>query len=105
MCFTGIQLAVNSVSPNRKVLGTLNSLALTGVSLRRAFLPALFTSLFSLGARTQLWWGYAIWLLMVILAAWFVVIASWLPEEENTKQVPERAGNLGRLLADHEQET
>lgn len=85
MCFTGIQLALNDVSPSMKVLGTLNSLALMGGSLVRSFSPALFASLFALGARTQWLWGYSIWVLMVALAVWFVVISTWLPEHEKPK--------------------
>ncbi|KAJ5690801.1 hypothetical protein N7462_005193 [Penicillium macrosclerotiorum] len=54
MSFTAIQLAINDVSPSPRVLGTLNALALTGVSALRAFCPALFTTLFALGARSQL---------------------------------------------------
>lgn len=87
MCFTAIQLALNDVAPSMKVLGTLNSLALMGVSLVRSFAPALFASLFALGAGTQWLWGYAIWVLMVLLALWFVVISSWLPEEQGKANV------------------
>ncbi|CAN8099184.1 unnamed protein product [Discula destructiva] len=87
MCFTAIQLALNDVAPSMKILGTLNSLALTGTSLMRSFSPALFTSLFALGARTQWLWGYAIWVLMVLMAVWFVVISAWLPEEEKAAVV------------------
>lgn len=83
MSFTAIQLALNDVAPpdQPRVLGTLNSLALTGVSLVRAMAPALYTSLFALGARTQWLWGYAIWALMALLGVWFVVVARWLPEK------------------------
>lgn len=82
MCFTAVQLALNDASPDARVLGTLNSLALTGVSLMRAFAPALFTSLFALGARTQWLGGYAIWVLMVAMAVWFTVAVRWLPEKK-----------------------
>ncbi|KUI57206.1 hypothetical protein VP1G_04478 [Cytospora mali] len=86
MSFTAIQLALNDVSPNPKVLGTLNALALTSVSALRAFAPAAFTSLFALGARTQWLWGYAIWVLMVALALGFTVVSRYLPEPK--KKVP-----------------
>lgn len=85
MCFTGIQLALNDVSPSMKVLGTLNSIALMGVCLVRSFSPALFSSLFALGARKQWLWGYSIWALMVFLAVWFKVISAWLPEHDKAK--------------------
>lgn len=86
MSFTAIQLALNDVSPNAKVLGTLNSLALTAVSLLRSFAPALFTSLFAIGARTQLLWGYAIWVVMVLLALGFTILARYMPEEKNREK-------------------
>lgn len=82
MSFTAIQLALNDVSPDARVLGTLNALALTGSSALRAFAPAVFTSLFALGARTQWLWGYAIWVLLVALALGFTVVARYLPETE-----------------------
>lgn len=87
MSFTAVQLAVNDVAPSPKVLGTLNSLALMSVSLVRSFTPAAISSLFALGARTQWLWGYAIWVLMVLMALWFTVISRWLPAEKEKKRV------------------
>lgn len=87
MAFTAIQLALNGVAPDPRVLGTLNSLALTGVSLMRSFAPALFTSLFALGARAQwLLKGYSIWVLMVALGAWFTLVVRWLPPDEEEER-------------------
>lgn len=86
MSFTAIQLALNDVAPSPKVLGTLNALALTGVSALRAFCPALFTTLFALGARTQLAGGYAIWVLMLIIASGLSVTAKYLPEPEAARK-------------------
>lgn len=83
MSFTAIQLALNDISPSPAVLGTLNALALTGTSLLRAFAPALFTSLFALGARTQWLHGYAIWILMLAIALGFTVVARFMPEPNN----------------------
>lgn len=86
MSFTAVQLALNDVSPNPRVLGTLNSVALAAISLLRSFAPALFTSLFAVGARTQWLGGYAIWVLMALMALWFTVLARFLPEEKKTKK-------------------
>lgn len=86
MSFTAVQLAVNDIAPSPKVLGTLNSLALMSVSLVRSFTPAAISSLFALGARTQWLWGYAIWVLMVLMALWFTVISRWLPSEKKKKK-------------------
>jgi hypothetical protein len=69
----------------------LNALALTSISALRAFCPALFNSLFALGARTQLLGGYAIWILLFVLASGLSVAARYLPEpQENQKS---RNGN------------
>ncbi|EKV12647.1 Tetracycline resistance protein, TetA/multidrug resistance protein MdtG [Penicillium digitatum] len=80
MSFTAIQLILNDVAPSPRVLGTLNALAMTGIGALRAFTPALFTSLFALGARTQLAGGHAIWILMFILASGLSVTTKYLPE-------------------------
>lgn len=80
MSFTAIQLALNDVSPSPRVLGTLNALALTGSSGLRAFCPALFTTLYALGARTQLAGGYAIWIFLALLASGLSFVAKYLPE-------------------------
>ncbi|KAJ5907721.1 hypothetical protein N7495_000403 [Penicillium taxi] len=87
MSFTAIQLALNDVSPSPRVLGTLNALVLTGSSVLRAFCPALFTTLFALGARTQLVWGYAIWLLMLFLALSLSFVVRYLPEPHGVKRL------------------
>lgn len=87
MSFTAIQLSLNDISPSPHILGTLNALALTGVSTLRAFCPALFSSLFALGMNTQLANGYAIWMVMIVLASGLSVAAKYLPEPE--RQVPE----------------
>ncbi|TDZ17403.1 Efflux pump azaK [Colletotrichum orbiculare MAFF 240422] len=86
MSFTGIQLALNDVSPNPQVLGTLNALALTGVCVIRSFTPATFTSLFAIGARTQALGGYAIWLLMALVAVPYIFAVRRLPEAEDLQK-------------------
>lgn len=80
MSFTAIQLALNDISPSPRVLSTLNAIALTGASCLRAFNPALFNSLFAVGARTQFLGGYAIWILMILIAAGLPLAAQYLPE-------------------------
>lgn len=97
MSFTAIQLALNDVAPNAKVLGTLNSLALMASALIRSFAPALFTTLFAIGARTQWLKGYAIWVLMVLMALGFTVMTRFMPEKSKGKtavegQLRERRG-------------
>ncbi|KAJ5643623.1 uncharacterized protein N7484_006130 [Penicillium longicatenatum] len=80
MSFTAIQLALNDVSPSPRVLGLLNALALTGSSCLRAVCPALFTTLYALGARTQLAGGNAIWIFLALFASGLSLGARYLPE-------------------------
>ena len=92
MSFTAIQLALNDVSPSPATLGTLNALALSVVSGVRAFSPALFAGLFALSVRTQLLWGYAIWVLMVAIGLGFAVVSRWMPDYDALKRARERGG-------------
>lgn len=80
MAFTGVQLALNDVSPAPEALGTLNALALTITSGLRAFSPALFTSLFAIGVKDQIVWGYLVWVILVVLALVYIVSSRFLPE-------------------------
>ncbi|KAL3469001.1 MFS general substrate transporter [Aspergillus californicus] len=86
MSFTAIQLALNDITPSPRLLGTLNALALTSSSALRAFCPALFNSLFALGARTQLAGGHAIWVLLVFIAFGLSLAARYLPEPNNAHE-------------------
>ncbi|KAH6854178.1 major facilitator superfamily domain-containing protein [Chaetomium sp. MPI-CAGE-AT-0009] len=95
MCFTAIQLALNDVSPSPATLGTLNALALAIVSGVRAFSPAAFSGLFAVGARTQLLWGYAIWVLMVAIGLGFTVVSRFMPDYDELKK--QRAREGGRV--------
>ncbi|KAI0905059.1 major facilitator superfamily transporter [Ustulina deusta] len=80
MAFTGAQLALNDVSPSHETLGMLNALALTLTSGLRSFSPALFASLFAIGAGNQFFYGYLVWVILVILALGFTVSTRFLPE-------------------------
>ncbi|AEO66176.1 uncharacterized protein THITE_2114086 [Thermothielavioides terrestris NRRL 8126] len=94
--FTAIQLALNNVSPSPATLGSLNGLALAITSGVRSFSPALFSSLFALGARSQLLGGYAIWVLMVLLALGFTVVSRYMPDYDEMKRRRERAEAAAR---------
>ena len=100
MCFTAIQLALNDVSPSPATLGTLNALALSIVSGVRAFSPAAFSGLFAIGARTQLLWGYAIWVLMVAIGLGFTVVSQFMPDYDELKRQRAREGDRVRYTAD-----
>jgi hypothetical protein len=92
MSFTAIQLALNDVSPSPATLGTLNALALAIVSGVRSFSPAAFASLYAIGARAQLLWGQAIWVLMVAMALGFTVMSRYMPDFDEMKKRREREG-------------
>ncbi|ETS80159.1 hypothetical protein PFICI_07688 [Pestalotiopsis fici W106-1] len=79
MAFTAVQLCLNDVSPSPQLLGTLNALALTCTSGLRSFSPALITSLYAIGVRSQILWGYLAWLIIVFIAIGFTVAARFLP--------------------------
>jgi len=98
MSFTAIQLALNDVSPNPLVLGTLNAIALSLVTGVRAVSPGTFSSLFAIGARTQWLWGYSIWVVLASLAAGFTVVSRYLPDYAELKRERDRK-RMERILA------
>lgn len=83
-----IQLALNDIAPTHETLGTLNGVALTVVSAVRAFSPALFSSIFAIGADSQALGGYLIWLVLIILALGYSLAIHWLPEKAEGKLTP-----------------
>ncbi|KAH8669176.1 major facilitator superfamily domain-containing protein [Xylariales sp. PMI_506] len=81
MGFTAVQLALNDICPTPESLGTLNAMALIISSAVRTFCPALFTSIFAIGASTQLLNGYLVWVILTCLGVGFTFNARHLPEE------------------------
>ncbi|KAH8891878.1 MFS general substrate transporter [Thozetella sp. PMI_491] len=103
MSFTAVQLALNDLSPNHESLGTLNAISLALVSGVRSFAPALFTSLFAIGARTQLAWGYMIWFLLALLSAPLMLETGRVPDYEKSKRQREELGvEASAVLTDEE---
>ncbi|CAJ2506556.1 Uu.00g006860.m01.CDS01 [Anthostomella pinea] len=80
MAFTAAQLALNDVSPSPQSLGMLNAVALTISSALRSFSPALFASLFAIGAKNQFFYGYFVWIIMAVLALGFTISTRFLPQ-------------------------
>ncbi|KAJ3046788.1 hypothetical protein HK097_000515 [Rhizophlyctis rosea] len=85
MSFTGVQLGVNDVCPEPQSLGQLNALSLTGVSALRAVVPAVFSSAYAVGVRTQWVWGYAVWVLLVALAVGFRFAVGYWPDDKKVE--------------------
>lgn len=82
MAFTGAQLALNDISPDQHVLGTLNAIALTGSSAIRSVAPAVATAVYAIGVRNHVFGGHLAWILMIFLALVFTVGARWLPDDK-----------------------
>ncbi|KAI1272273.1 major facilitator superfamily transporter [Xylaria sp. FL0933] len=95
MAFTGAQLALNDVSPSHETLGMLNALALTLTSGLRSFSPALFASLFAIGAGSQFFYGYLIWVVLALLALGFTISTRFLPESSEKQPVNGEQGDVG----------
>lgn len=81
MSFACVQLALNDISPSKRVLGTVNALALTVNSGVRAAVPAGFTTVYALGIK----WGWAdghlAWIILIVVALALNVAVWNLPEE------------------------
>ncbi|KAI9162837.1 major facilitator superfamily transporter [Paramyrothecium foliicola] len=86
MAFTGVQLAINDVSPDPHVLGTLNAIALTASSGIRAILPGVSTVIYTVGVREQILGGQLAWVLLIPLALVFTVASRWISEPEKSNQ-------------------
>ncbi|UNI18368.1 hypothetical protein JDV02_004641 [Purpureocillium takamizusanense] len=81
MAFTGVQLAINKVSPNPRALGTLNAVAESCSGIVRSFVPGLSTSIFAVGVREQILLGYLAWVVLIVLSVVLILCLRWLPSE------------------------
>lgn len=89
MAFTAVQLALNDVSPNPHVMGTLNALAMTAASAIRSFVPAVSTVIFALGVRNQILWGHLVWVILIPIAMSLSIFVRWLPEDKQSHKLPQ----------------
>lgn len=98
MIYTAAQLALNAVTPNPGVLGTLNGIALAVSAGVRAVAPALFTSIFAIGVGNRILGGHLIWLIISLVAAGnTVTVWVFLP-----KQINEKPGDVKKKPAARE---
>jgi hypothetical protein len=79
MAITAVQLALQEVSPSRRILGTLNAVAETCSSVVRSLVPAATTSIFAIGIRQELIGGYLIWVVLIVLGAALSVTLTSFP--------------------------
>ena len=83
MAFTAAQLAINEVSPNRRVLGKLNAMSEVSSSVSRTLIPPMFTSLFAVGIGGQILGGYLAWVILMLLSLGLPVALYWFPDTES----------------------
>lgn len=86
MAFTGVQLAINDISPDLFIMGNLNALALTASSGIRSIAPGVATAIYAVGVRDQILGGHLAWVLLIPLSMVFTVAARWTPEREKPEQ-------------------
>ncbi|KAH6606900.1 hypothetical protein Trco_006053 [Trichoderma cornu-damae] len=97
MAFTAVQLALNDVSPNPHVMGTLNALAMTAASAIRSFVPGVSTALFAIGVRNQIFWGHLVWVVLIPIAMALPIFVRWLPEDKQSHKIPHDEDDDGEL--------
>ncbi|KAL9485256.1 hypothetical protein ACSS6W_004045 [Trichoderma asperelloides] len=89
MAFTAIQLALNDVSPNPHVMGTLNALAMTAASAIRSFVPGVSTVIYAIGLKYQILWGHLVWAILIPIAMSLSIFVRWLPEDKQSHKLPQ----------------
>ncbi|UKZ77096.1 hypothetical protein TrVFT333_004814 [Trichoderma virens FT-333] len=87
MAFTAIQLALNDVSPNPHVMGTLNALAMTAASAIRSFVPGVTTVIYAIGVHNQILWGHLVWAVLIPIAMSLSIFVRWLPEDKQSHKL------------------
>ncbi|OTA07456.1 MSF permease [Trichoderma parareesei] len=87
MAFTAVQLALNDVSPNPHVMGTLNALAMTAASAIRSFVPGVSTVMFAVGVRNQILLGHLVWVILIPIAMSLSIFVRWLPEDKQSHKI------------------
>lgn len=78
MAFTGVQLALNDVSPAAHLLGTLNAVALTCTSAIRSIVPGVATAVYAVGVRHQILWGHLAWVILIPISMALTICLKWL---------------------------
>lgn len=82
MAFTGVQLALNDVSPAAHLLGTLNAIALTCTSAIRSFVPGVATVIYAVGVRHQILWGHLAWVILIPISMALTLCMKWLRNDK-----------------------
>ncbi|KAL5383505.1 hypothetical protein DPSP01_005901 [Paraphaeosphaeria sporulosa] len=88
MAFTGVQLALNDISPSHESFGTLNALVLALQSGIRAIIPAASTTLYAIGVKHHILLGQLFWVVIVPVAIGFNFMLMLLPEKAEGRPKP-----------------
>ena len=72
---------ITASAPTKNVLGAINGLGQTTVSMARAVGPALATSLFAFSKEHNVLGGNAVYVVLIMLAGVLKWLASQLPDE------------------------
>jgi hypothetical protein len=81
LCFGTIFVYITQSAPSKRTLGAVNGIAQTTASVVRAIGPATSTSLFSLSVSHNLLGGYAVYLILMCIAAAAMLLAALLPRK------------------------
>ncbi|OAA80185.1 Major facilitator superfamily transporter [Akanthomyces lecanii RCEF 1005] len=79
MGFTSAQLAINDASPSRHIMATMNGISMTSASVFRSFVPGVSTVIFAVGVRSQVLWGYLVWVILIPLAIALRICVNYIP--------------------------
>ena len=80
---------VTASAPNKRSLGATNGLSQMTVSIARAIGPAMSTSLFSFSVENNIFGGFGVYVVFVILSVLALRLATRLPSkiwEENESE-------------------
>ncbi|KAL8857850.1 MAG: hypothetical protein Q9178_005606 [Gyalolechia marmorata] len=73
------QLALQNMSPDPQVLGTLNAVAESCSSIAKTVTPATSTAVFAIRFRKQVLRGQLAWFILILISPALFVTTQWLP--------------------------
>jgi MFS family permease len=74
-----IFMFITTSAPNKRSLGATNGLSQMAVSFARAIGPALATSLFSFSVENNIFGGFGVYIIFVVLSVLALLLATRLP--------------------------
>ncbi|KAK8132156.1 hypothetical protein PG999_000329 [Apiospora kogelbergensis] len=79
MSFTAVQLVINNVSSDARLLGTITTLAMVLHSGTRTVSPGATSAIYAVGVRNSILGGYFGWVVLIPLSSCLYVFLRWLP--------------------------